>query len=154
MDAQRWKQVDSLLQLALERPAEEREAFLRRACGGDEALEREVRSLLASQQQAGSFLESPALELAEKTLARDECLSDPSTAAVEPGTMISHYRLTGKLGAGGMGDVCRARDTKLQRDVVRRAGIAYISRLVRRAKTPRMGRMGFSARQNRKTLSC
>ena len=47
MDSERWKQVDSLLQSALERPPDEREAFLRQACAGDEALEREVRSLLA-----------------------------------------------------------------------------------------------------------
>ncbi|HTU02269.1 MAG TPA: serine/threonine-protein kinase, partial [Candidatus Sulfotelmatobacter sp.] len=62
MDPQRWKQVDSLLQSVLERAPEERDEFLRRACAGDEALEREVRSLVASQQQAGSFLESPAIQ--------------------------------------------------------------------------------------------
>jgi hypothetical protein len=55
MDTPRWKQVDSLLQSLLERPPEERDAFLRHACAADEALEREVRSLLTSQQQAGSF---------------------------------------------------------------------------------------------------
>src|SRR5713226_5019908 len=69
MDSDRWKQVDSLLQSELERPPEERDAFLRSACAGDEALEREVRSLLASQQQAGSFLESPAMEVAARVLA-------------------------------------------------------------------------------------
>jgi hypothetical protein len=46
MDSDRWKQVDGLLQSALERPPEERDAFLRHACAGDEALDREVRSLL------------------------------------------------------------------------------------------------------------
>src|SRR5438270_13357635 len=69
MDPERWKQVDSLLQSALERPPEERDAFLRRACAGDEALEREVRSLLTSQQQAGSFLERLAMEVAARVLA-------------------------------------------------------------------------------------
>jgi eukaryotic-like serine/threonine-protein kinase len=70
MDSDRWKQVDSLLQSVLECPPEERDAFLRHACATDEALEREVRSLLASQQQAGSFLESPAIELAARALGR------------------------------------------------------------------------------------
>ena len=59
MHSDRWKQVDSLLQAVLERPPGERDAFLRQACQGDQALEREVRSLLKSQRQAGSFLESP-----------------------------------------------------------------------------------------------
>ena len=54
MDAERWKQVDRLLHAALERPRDERDAFLRAACVDDEALEREVRSLLAAQEQAGS----------------------------------------------------------------------------------------------------
>ena len=62
MDSKRWKQVDDVLQSALDRLPEEREAFLRHACAGDEALEREVRSLLASERQAGKFLEHPAIE--------------------------------------------------------------------------------------------
>src|ERR1035438_10700891 len=53
MDSERWKRVDNLLQAALERAPGERDAFLRQACAGDEAIEREVRSLLASQQRAG-----------------------------------------------------------------------------------------------------
>ena len=53
MKSERWKQVDSLLQSALERPPAERADFLRQACAGDETLEREVLSLLASQQAAG-----------------------------------------------------------------------------------------------------
>src|ERR1035441_10998155 len=72
MDSERWKQVDSLLQSVLERPPEEREAFLRHACAGDEALEREVQSLLAAQQEAGGFLDSPAIEVAARVLAANE----------------------------------------------------------------------------------
>ena len=80
MDSDRWKQVDGLLQSALERPPEERDAFLRQACAGDEALEREVRSLLASQQAAGSFLDSPAIEVAARAIAREQNKDTPEAA--------------------------------------------------------------------------
>src|SRR5213592_4311869 len=70
MNSERWKQVDKLLQAALERPLAARAEFLRQACAGDEALEREVQSLLAAQQEAGSFLESPAMEVAAREIGR------------------------------------------------------------------------------------
>src|SRR5580700_6224562 len=103
MDSDRWKQVDSLLQAVLERPVEEREDFLRDASAGDEALEREVRSLLASQQEAGSFLESPAIEVAAWELGRgqspfQQMSQDAPTRDLPLGRTISHYRLAGKLG--------------------------------------------------------
>jgi eukaryotic-like serine/threonine-protein kinase len=124
MDSDRWKQVDSLLQAALERPAEERDAFLRHACAGDEALEREVRSLLASQQEAGSFLESPAIDVAARALGRHES-RDPSNAAQESGDLaigatvsrLGPYEILAPIGAGGMGAVYKACDTRLNRMV-------------------------------------
>src|ERR1700730_6622011 len=103
MDSERGKQVDGLLQAVLERPPEQRDEFLRRATAGDEALEREVRSLLASQQEAGSFLESPAIEVAARALARQESKDAPETSDFPLGPTFSHYRIVGDLGSGGMG---------------------------------------------------
>jgi predicted ATPase len=119
MQSDRWKQTDNLLQAALERPPEERDEFLRQACAGDAALEREVRSLLTSQQQAGNFLESPAMELAARAMAREqrEGLREDLPRGVAPGVKLGPYEILAPIGAGGMGEVYRARDTRLDRDV-------------------------------------
>ena len=66
MDSEQWKQIDKLLHAVLEHPPEERDAFLRQACEGDERLEREARSLLTLEQQAEGFLERPAIEAAAR----------------------------------------------------------------------------------------
>ena len=119
MQTDRWKQTDNLLQATLERPPEERDDFLRQACAGDPALEREVRSLLRSHQEAGSFLESPAMELAACSMAREqsEGLLEELPRGMAPGVKLGPYEILAPIGAGGMGEVYRARDTRLDRAV-------------------------------------
>lgn len=90
MQSERWKQVDHLLQSVLDLPSEERDHFLRSACAGDEALEREVRSLLNSDRQAGTFLEHRAVDLAAQALARQPREDGQENSASQMQAAISH----------------------------------------------------------------
>lgn len=110
MKPERWKQVDELLEAALERPAPERAQFLDRACSGDEELRRELESLLISDGQAERFIESPPARVAAD-LFNDE-QRKPGR-----GERIAHYEILEQIGSGGMGEVYLARDTRLGRKV-------------------------------------
>ena len=104
--AERWESVRRVFTEALERPAgDERSRFLDSACAEDPALRREVESLLGSHDRAGNFLESPIVE------------AEVGTAVLAGGTRLGPYEVTNLLGVGGMGEIYRARDTRLDRDV-------------------------------------
>ncbi len=62
MKPERWQQIDRILDGALEREGDQRQAFLEEACSGDPSLRREVESLIEAGERAESFIESPALE--------------------------------------------------------------------------------------------
>ena len=99
MTDERWPRVKALFQAAVERPPEEREAFLATATA-DEALRREVESLLTADTSDAGFLDQL-----------------PVAAVLTPGLRVGRYEIVAPLGAGAMGEVYRARDTNLHRDV-------------------------------------
>src|SRR5439155_2334142 len=112
MNPERWHQVEQIYDSVLEHSPEERAAFLVKACAGDEALRKEVESLLACNDEAEAFIESPAIEEAAKALAED---SEHSTSLV--GCTLLHYSLLERIGEGGMGVIYRAHDNHLNRDI-------------------------------------
>jgi Tol biopolymer transport system component len=103
-DRQRLKEVFAGARVL---PAERRPVYVAKACAGNEALRKEVESLLASNERAKNFLETPALAQVEDAFA----------ARNHEGQRIGSYQIEELIGAGGMGEVYRARDTKLNRNV-------------------------------------
>ena len=109
MTPERWRQITELFHAALERDERDRAAFVARACAGDEGVRREVESMLAQPASSGGFLDGPAFDAAP-TL-------DGTEGSVLTGRPFGLYQMQERIGAGGMGEVYRARDAKLGRDV-------------------------------------
>jgi eukaryotic-like serine/threonine-protein kinase len=128
MTPERSRQVSQLYHAALAREPSERSAFLEHACAGDEPLRREVESLLAYEEVAADFLEIPAGGNRVPDL-------QPSKEGMT-GHQVGSYQILSLLGVGGMGEVYRARDAKLGRDVaIKFLPSAFTADPMRRARS-------------------
>jgi len=103
-NADRWAAIERIYHDAIERPLSERAAFLQSACAGDDSLRREVESLLAND--GASLLDRSALGVAAREMTQQVT---PSWV----GRTIRSYEILALIGAGGMGEVYRARDRSL-----------------------------------------
>ena len=106
----RRRQIEDLYHRAMKRDAGQRSAFLRDECAGDEELRQEVESLLKYESGAEQLMEVSAMQMAARSLAQENL-------RLLEGRQISSYKILSLIGRGGMGEVYRAHDTKLSRDV-------------------------------------
>lgn len=142
MNPESWQQVSHIFKSALSLAPEARAAYVQAECGGDEALRRQVEILIDSHQRASEehFIDSPPVEgLAPLFAQEDE--EKPKTSALERGQKIGNYIVLDKIGAGGMGEVYLATDTRLDRNVALKILPADVA-----ADKQRMQRFGQEAR--------
>ena len=105
---ERWRQIEVLYEAALAREGAERTSFLEQACGADPGLRREIESLLEADREAGAFIETPVADVVGTHRVSNLLVA---------GQQIGPYRIESLLGAGGMGEVYKAHDPRLGRDV-------------------------------------
>src|SRR6266536_4772840 len=94
----RFQTIEEIFRAALDQEPDQIGAFLDTACEGDDLLRRKVEALLASRQRAGSFIETSAIGLATKIIENGQ-------ADLLVGRTIGHYKISKRIGTGGMGDV-------------------------------------------------
>jgi serine/threonine protein kinase/Tol biopolymer transport system component len=118
MSAAPWDRVKKVFQEALARPPHERADCLQELCGEDRVLRAEVESLIATHEEAGSFGERPAIEVLGQILREaDNQIFGTTGGIVQPGDRLGVYEIEALVGTGGMGEVYKARDTRLDRTV-------------------------------------
>src|SRR5215510_10694518 len=110
MTPERYRQVGHIYRAAIELPTEQRATFISTACAGDDDLRHDVELLLAHQSDAGGgWIDGRALDIAAQAMAK--------TQGAWLNRQVGHYKVMSLIGVGGMGEVYRARDTRLSRDV-------------------------------------
>jgi len=114
MKPEQWQQIDKLFHSMLGLEPHQRGAFLAKACAGDESLREQLEALIVAHDQAGDFIERPAMEVEARALAANP---EATESQLTSGESISHYRVVLPLGSGGMGQVYLAQDTTLGRNV-------------------------------------
>jgi Tol biopolymer transport system component len=113
-DPERWNQVKAIFDAALGKPPAERNLFLQENCNRDDDLYKEVQSLLSAHEKAGSFVERPLMESLDTATLR---ALDEAGHTLRRGDPFGPYEITDFVAAGGMGEVYRARDSKLRSDL-------------------------------------
>ena len=109
MSPDRWQQVEALFQSVVTLPTAQRAAYLQQACQGNASLRREVEALLAADERADEDTLAMPAQVAAEMFAERQVL--------QPGQSLQHYTIVSPLGAGGMGEVVLAEDTRLKRNV-------------------------------------
>jgi serine/threonine protein kinase len=111
MNSHRWEQVDELLSAALELDSDKRAAFLNEACADDQELRKEVESLLdADEKEEQNRIEAYPMQVAADWIAEQRTV-------LASGSSIGPYKILSMIGSGGMGEVYRASDSRIGRDV-------------------------------------
>ncbi len=128
MNPERWQQIEKLYHAACDHQPDKRNAFLMEACRGDAELRSEVESLLAQNASGDGLIDHPAWEAVPS-------LVEPAPASLAPGDQLGPYKIESALGKGGMGEVWKARDPRLNRFVaIKKSQARFSERFAREAQ--------------------